>query len=55
VFGFGRECVWGIIWKRGGVGGGGVVVECKFNHDFLSGRLIISIMAFASVYKYNNT
>lgn len=28
----------------------GVVVECKFNHDFLSGRLIISIMASASVF-----
>ena len=36
-------------------GVGRVVVVCKFNHDFLSGRLIISIMAFASVYKYNNT
>jgi len=23
VFGFGRECVWGIIWKGGGGGGVG--------------------------------
>ena len=39
------------IEKRG-MGNGGV---SEFNHDFLSVCPIISIMAFASVYKYNNT